>query len=162
MAVRNLQRLEKLSSATGLGLWAEGVLTALDRVTRLGQRDQRDLETLNGAAKVLDAARDRSEKPAQTSPTAKALAATDTALDVAETLGTDHSPEKTREILGDVGAILRKAAGEAGTEETLEIGPAVEFFSTIGRQQLAEGYRVVGASGGSKPWAAASMTSSSS
>lgn len=159
--MRNLQRLEKLSSATGLGLWAEGVLTALDRVTRLGERNQKDLETLNVAAKVLDAAQDRSEKPTQASPTAKALAATDTALDVAETLGTDHSPEKTREILGEVGTILRKAAEEgAGTEEPLDIGPAVEFFSTIGRQQLAEGYRVVGASGGSKPWAAASMTSS--
>ena len=159
--MRNLQRLEKLSSATGLGLWAEGVLTALDRATRLNQQDEKDLKTLEEAANVLDAAQDRSERPTESSPTAKALAATDTALDVAETLVADHSPEKTREILGEVGEILRRAASkEARGEGPLNIGPAVEFFSVIGRQQLAEGYRVVGASGGSKPWTAVSMTSS--
>ena len=156
--MRNLQRLEKLSSATGLGLWAEGVLTSLDRVTRLHQQDVKDLKTLEDAANVLAAAQDRSEKPTESgNPTAKALAATDTALDVAETLVADHSPERTREILGDVAEILRRAAG---TEGVVDIEPAVEFFSTIGRQQLAEGYRVAGASGGNKPWMAASMTSS--
>lgn len=158
--MRNLQRLEKLSSATGLGLWAEGVLTALDRVTRLNQQDAKDLKTLEEAASVLDAAQGRSERPTESGPTAKALAATDTALDVAETLVADHSPEKTREILGEVGEILRRAAGkEAGNDGPLNIEPAVGFFSTIGRQQLAEGYRVAGASGENKPWAAVSMTS---
>lgn len=159
--MRNLQRLEKLSSATGLGLWAEGVLAALDRITRLDQGDEKDRESLQDAACVLHAARDRSEKPAEAGGAAKALAASDTALDVAETLGADHSPERTREILGEVeGVLLRAADPEEPGRKELDIGSAVEFFSTIGRHQLAEGYRVVGASGGNKPWTAASMTSS--
>ncbi len=155
--MRNLQRLERLSSATGLGLWAEGVISALDRVTRLNQREDADLKSLESAAGVLEVARNRSAEPGKAISTAKALAATDTALDVAEALVDDDSPEKTQEILDEVAAILRQAAGR---RENLDIAPAVEFFSTIGRHQLAEGYRVVGSTGGSKPWTAASMTSS--
>jgi len=155
--MQNLQRLERLSSATGLGLWAEGVISALDRLTRLNQREEADLRSLEDAADVLDVARNRSAKPGEAISTAKALAATDTALDVAEALVDNSSPEKTQKILGEVAEILRRAAGQEGT---LDITPAVEFFSAIGRQQLAEGYRVVGSTGGSKPWMAATMTSS--
>jgi hypothetical protein len=157
MAMRNLQRLERLSSATGLGLWAEGVISALDRVTRLDQRGEADLKSLEGAAGVLEVARNRSARPGEAISMAKALAATDTALDVAEALVNDGSPEETQRILDEVAGILRQAAGR---QEDLDIGPAVEFFGTIGRHQLAEGYRVVGSTGGSKPWMAASMTSS--
>lgn len=159
--MRNLQRLESLSSATSLGLWAEGVISALDRVTRLDQKEKWDLDTLEDAARVLEAARSQSERSTSAHPGANALAATNTALDVAEALVEDHSPEKTQKILDEVAGILRQAADiQKDAGEALEIGPAVDFFSTIGRHQLAEGYRVVGASGGSKLWTAESMTSS--
>lgn len=159
--MRNLQRMEKLSSATALGLWAEGVILALDRVTRLNQEDTADITLLNEAAGVLDLARDRSEKPLEEPMTTKALAAPETALDVAESLAEDRSPEKTQEMLGEVAAVLRKAATHRlGTSNSEAITPAIDFFSAVGRHQLAEGNLVSGYSGGIKSWAAGPMTSS--
>ncbi len=159
--MRNLQRMEKLSSATALGLWAEGVILALDRVTRLDHRDTADITLLNEAAGVLDVARDHSERPLEEAMTAKALAAPETALDVAENLVENRSPEKTREMLGEVAAVLREAAAQQPDPPRPEaITPAVDFFSAIGRQQLAEGNLVSGNSGGIKSWAVGPMTSS--
>lgn len=158
--MRNIYRSERLSAATGLGLWAEGVLLALDRTTRLHADSDADRRILEEAAEILETARGQSERPREAAPAAKALAATDTALDIAESLVDDPSPEKTQERLSAVAIVLRGAASQKESVAKLEIEPAIEFFSAIGRSQLAEGNRVGGANGGLKPWTATSMTSS--
>ncbi len=159
--MRDVQRLRQLTSATATGLWAEDALLALDRVTRLGGKAAKDIGVLEGAATVLDAALGRSENPLAAPDMANALIATNTALDVAEDMSENRSPERTQAMLRQVAAILRAAvAGELGGETPERIAPAVGFFSAIGRQQLAAGNSASGHNGGLQAWRALAPTSS--
>lgn len=155
--MRNLQRLEKLSSATALGLWAEGVILSLDRVTRLGSREADDVGRLKEAAEIVDAARDMSAHPVEASVgTGGLTASAGAALDVAESLIEGGSPERAQAKLAEVAEGLRKAAEGRPDEE--KVDAAIGFFSAIGRQQLAEGNAVSGFSGGNRNWTAAPTT----
>jgi len=158
--MRDVQRLRQLSSATALGLWAEDAILALDRVGRLGQRAEEDIRLLDEAAGVLEAALERSAEPlVAPAPEARALAAADTALDVAEDLSEDRSPEKTQAMLREVANILQRAtAGQLGENPTRETEPAIDFFSAIGRHQLAAGNSVSGRSRGLTSWMAEAPT----
>lgn len=155
--MRNLERIEKLSSATALGLWAENVILATDRLVRLEQDTGSDKALLIDAAEVLDAAIERSEEPFAALQTTKAVAATDTALDIAEELSDDPSPEKTQETLRSVSSILREVAAGEGAD--LDLKPAMSFFSAVGKHQLALGSSISGYSGRAGSWVARPMTS---
>jgi len=157
MTMRDLQRLEKLSSATELGFWAEDVILALDRITRRGERESEDPTLLTEAAEVLEAAVGRSEKPFAAVGAAKSVAATDTALGVAESLTEANSPEKVQKLLRDVASILREVAAN---QESVDIQPAIALFGAIGRQQLAEGNAASGYGGGTRSWVVEPVTSS--
>lgn len=156
--MRDLGRLEKLSSATALGLWAENVILATDRLTRLKQDTESDKALLRDAAEVLDAAIERSEEPFAAVNSTKAVAATDTALDIAEELSDEPTPESTQETLRNVSSILRGVAAGRGAE--LDLKPAMSFFAAVGKHQLAVGSSVSGYSGRAGSWVARPMTSS--
>jgi phage gp36-like protein len=151
MAMRDLRRLEKLSSATGLGLWAEDVILALDRVTRVGERQEEDLQLLTDAAEILDSALGRSEHPFSMPGPVGAVAPSDTALDVAENLSEDGTSEQAQAVLREVIASLRDVA-DGSTASAERIGPAIDFFTAVGRHQLAAGNSVAGQSGGAGSW----------
>lgn len=155
--MRDLQRLEQLSSATALGFWAEDVILALDRITRRGEREAEDRALLSEAAEVLEAAVGRSEKPFAAVGTAKTVAATDTALGVAESLAKANSPEKAQELLRKAASVLRDVAAD---REDVDIQPAIDLFGAIGRQQLARGNAASGYGGGARSWAIEPVTSS--
>jgi hypothetical protein len=162
MNMRDLQQLERLSSTAALGLWAEDVILALDRVARLHVSSEVDSELLRGAAAILDAARERSEEPLAISVSSKALAATDTALDVAESLAEGRSSEQTRATLEEVAGVLQEAAdGALGDEPEQRINAALDFFSAVGRNQLAASNSLSGSNRGSRSWMAAPTTLSS-
>jgi hypothetical protein len=158
MAMRDLQRLEELSSATALGFWAEDVILALDRITRLQRDSKDDKRLLTDAAEVLDAAIERSQEPFAALSSAKGVAATDTALGVAENLNEEKSPEKIQEMLRQVAGVLREV--EAGRGSDIDLAPAMTFFAAIGKHQLAVGNSVSGYSGGTGSWMAGPATPS--
>ena len=78
--MRDLQRLEELSSAAALGLWADDVVLALDRATSGFALAETDATLLSDAAEMLEAALQRTEHPLATPKSARGLAATNTAL----------------------------------------------------------------------------------
>jgi hypothetical protein len=162
MNMRDLQQLERLSSTAALGLWAEDVILALDRIARLQLSSEVDSELLLGSAKILDAALERSKEPLAISVSSKALAATDTALDVAEGLAEGGSSDQTRATLKEVAGILREAAaGDLGDAPEQRINPALDFFGAVGRNQLAASNSLGGSNRGSRSWMAAPTTLSS-
>lgn len=157
--MRDLQRLEKLSSTTALGLWAEDVILALDRMARLSQRDESDIELLRRAADVLEAALGRSEQPLGPPVPANAIAATDMALGVAEGLAEERSPESTQATLRSTAEVLRNAAADhLGEDREAEVSPAIDFFAAVGQHQLAAGNSISGHSRGSRSWMAMPTT----
>jgi hypothetical protein len=129
--MQDLQRLERLGSTAALGMWADDVILALDRVSRgkVGPGDD---------AGLLKAASDP-ETTAQGRSSAGALAATETALDLAENLATGEDGE-AREILKAVANILEETA-QSGTSENLD--RAVKFFSVLSQQQLVASQAVL-------------------
>jgi hypothetical protein len=142
-----------MGAATALGIWADGVVLALDRAVRLGAPDDTDRQTFEDAIKVVADARDLSEHPGRA--TGKALAATGAALDVAEDLSEDDSPGRTRELLTEIEKTLRAAIddqlaqAEGARENVVE---AAGYFTAIGRRQLAEGNRISNHGGGPERW----------
>ncbi len=157
--MRDLQRLEKLSSTTALGLWAEDVILTLDRVTRLGQRGDEDIEVLRRAAGILDAALGQSEQPLRHPDPANGLAATDMALGVAEDLSEERSPKGTQATLRTTAEILRNAAtGELEEGFSEKVSAAMDFFDAVGQHQLAAGNSISGHSRGSRSWMATPTT----
>ncbi len=156
--MRDLQRLEKLSSATALGFWAEDVILGIDRITRSGREREGDRNLLTEAANVLDDAVGRSEAPFAAVAPVKSIAATDTALGVAERLAAKEPPERVREILREVAEILREVADGKG--DSADLTPAIEFFAAIGKHQLAEANAASGYSGGAGSWTVGPVTSS--
>jgi hypothetical protein len=158
--MRDVQRLRQLSSATALGLWAEDAILALDRVARLHQRSSSDVDRLLEAAGVLEAALGQSEEPlVAPAAEARSIAATDTALDVAEGLVEDSSPEKTQAMLREIAGLLRSAVGDdLGDDAVEKIEPAIDFFSAVGKHQLAAGNSVSSRSRGLTSWTAEAPT----
>lgn len=152
------QKLEKLSSATALGFWAENVILGLDRITRLKHESEEDRKLLTDAASILDDAIGRSEHPFAALGSRKGVAATDAALDVAERLVEGGDPEKTQEMLRDVALILRKVA--EGEIEGVDLAPAFNFFAEVGKHQLAVGNSLSGYSGGTESWMVGQVISS--
>jgi hypothetical protein len=167
--MRDLQRLEELSSIAALGLWADDVVLALHRATESPEPDRADSQLLTNAAEILDATRERAEQPLSAPKAASALAAaTDTALSVVVTLarekaGDQQEPtERVRMILSSMADTLRGAAiGELGEGAPEQLAVVSDFFGNVSEIQLAESNSVLASRKDRGAWMATQAISSS-
>lgn len=161
--MRDLQRLEELSSAAALGLWADDVVLALDRATSSGGIADADPQLLNDAAEMLEAALLRSEQPLAAPRSARSLAATNTALTIVATLARAQPGSDEQEILRAMAAILRDAAkGGLRPGDADRVGSVMELFGMLGGHQLVESNSVLASRKDPSAWTATPSTSSSS
>jgi hypothetical protein len=167
--MRDLQRLEELSSTAALGLWADDVVLALHRATEESGPDEADSQLLDAAATILDATRERAEQPtAIPTRSARSLAATDTALSIVVSLAqtTSHDEQESAErvpaILSSLAALLREAGkGQMIGAKTPEaIAAAADFFGRLGEMQLVESNSVLTSRKNADVWTAMRTTSS--
>lgn len=163
--MRDLQRLEELSNAAALGLWADDVILALCRAIEATGPDEEDTALLTTAATVLDATRERAEQPTALPKSAQSLAATDAALDLAVSLTLQRVPEDTEGVpalLSSLADLLRKAAeGQlVGSTADTAIAPAANFFGKLGEMQLVESSSVLTSRKNGDTWTAMHKTSS--
>jgi hypothetical protein len=163
MMMRDLQRLEALSSAAALGLWADDIVLALDRVTSGAGFVDADRQLLNDAAEMLEATLERTEQPLSRPRSARSLAATNTALSIVATLVREHPGTDEQEILRDMAAILREAAeGTVGTDDAERVEPVMALFGLLGEHQLVESNSVLASRNDPSVWSATPSTSNSS
>jgi hypothetical protein len=163
MTMRDLQRLEELSSAAALGLWADDIVLALDRATSDTDFAETDAKLLTGAAEMLEAALERTEHPLVTPKSAHGLAATNTALTLVATLVRRQPGTDEQAILGGMALILRQAAaGSLAGEAAERVRPAMELFGMIGEHQLVASNSVLASRKDVGAWTATPSMSSSS
>ena len=162
MTMRDLQRLEELSSAAALGLWADDIVLALDRVTSGAAITQSDTDLLTAAAEMLEAALERAEHPLAPPKSAHGLAATNTALNLVATLARQQPGTNQQAILRAMASILREAAlGSLGGDASERVRPVMELFGMIGEQQLVASNSVLASRKDLGAWTATpSMVSS--
>jgi hypothetical protein len=164
--MRDLQRLEELSSSAALGLWADDVVLALDRATSgiaAAAIANSDSRLLSDAAQMLETALQRTEHPLTAPHSARALAATNTALTLVATLVRDQPGSDEREILTGMASILREVSkGGLAQDASERVGPVMELFGMIGQHQLVESNSVLASRKDPKAWTATLSTSSSS
>lgn len=163
ITVRDLQRLEELSSTAALGLWADDVVLALDRAISDAALDAPDAELLNDAAEMLEAALQRAEEPLMAPSSARALAATNTALTLVATLAREQPGTDERELLGAMAALLREAAkGTLTRDDSGRVHSVMELFGLLGEHQLVRSNSVLAARKDARAWTVTPTTSSSS
>lgn len=167
--MRDLQRLEELSSTAALGLWADDVVLALHRATASDTPNETDRRLLTNAANTLIATKTRADQPLLTPSTARDLAATDAALSVVATFAQEHAHSKesraleVQELLSAMAKVLQEAAeGRLAGAEEQQLEPALSFFGTVGEVQLVESNSVLASRKDPGPWTATRMISSSS
>lgn len=161
--MRDLQHLEELSSTAALGLWADDVVLALDRATSGDGLSAAHAGLLREAAEMLDAALERTEHPLTTPKTARALAATDTALTVVATLVRSQPEKSERELLAAMASVLREAANGALTADDAErVRPVMDLFGMVGEHQLVASNSVLTSRKEARAWTGAPAISSSS
>jgi hypothetical protein len=161
MAMRDLQRLEQLSSTAAFGLWADDVVLALDRVSvGDGSVSSNDRQLLLEAAAVLDEALERSTSPFSTPTSSRALAASDTALTAVALLARDHSVADHKVLLEQIANTLR-AAASGETDDTDRVAEAMALFGIVGESQLMESNAVLTAQRDISGWTATQAISSS-
>jgi hypothetical protein len=151
--VRDLQRLEELSSAAALGLWADDVVLALDRATSTRALAEVDAELLSSAAEMLDAALARAEQPLAPSPSARSLAATNTALVLVATLAREQPGTDERDLLRQMVALLRQAATAGLKQQDVKgVQSVMELFGLLGEHQLVRSNSVLASRKGAAEW----------
>jgi hypothetical protein len=160
MTMRDLQRLEELSSTAALGLWADDVVLALDRATAPdGVRDS-DRQLLNDAATMLEETLERATQPLSTPKSARALAATDTTLTVVAVLAQEQAGDG-QELLAQMAKIIREAAEGALTAADAErVQPVIALFGLVSEYQLVESNSVLTSRKDTRPWTATQAISS--
>jgi outer membrane receptor for monomeric catechols len=162
MTMRDLQRLEELSSAAALGLWADDVVLALDRATSDAALADADAQLLNGAAEMLEATLQRTEKPLATPKSARTLAATNTALTIVATIVREQPGTNEHEILTAMAGMLREAGNGTLTQtDTERVDPVMELFGMLGEHQLVESNSVLASRKDSRAWTATPSISNS-
>jgi len=152
--MRDLQRLERLSSTAALGLWADDVVLALDRAaTGRGSRSESDVRLLGDAAEVLDAAWQRTDQPLVSPRSARALAATDTTLSAVAALLRGQSEGDRQHLLEVTAKVVRGAASGSLTDGDGErVQAAMKLFGIVGEQQLVESNSVLSSSKDARVW----------
>jgi hypothetical protein len=158
--MRDLRRLEELSSTAALGLWADDIVLALDRASTAERVSQADVELLQNAADILDEARVRTAEPLSTPTSSRALAATDTALTAVALLARDHEADE-QQMLAEVAQTIRRVAANEPLEPDVErLGAAMELFGLIGERQLDESNAVLASRKHTQAWTAPQRISS--
>lgn len=162
MTMRDLQRLEELSSAAALGLWADDVVLALDRAVPGTALAEDDVRLLNDAAEMLEAAVQRTEHPLSAPRNARSLAATNTALTIVAALVREQGSDE-RQLLDAMAAILRDIAqGGLSQEDASQVDRVMELFGLLGKHQLVESNSVLASRKDPTAWMATTVISSSS
>ena len=151
--MRDLQRLEQLSSTAALGMWANDAILALDRVARGKSVGDVDFILLGEAAAALDAASHEREQPDGPRPISS-ISLVERALEVAERMTVGKGGDAARTLLADLAQELREIIETHRTEDPER---AVAFFSALSRQQLAATQSVLN-SRQEASWTAGPMT----
>jgi hypothetical protein len=167
--MRDLQRLQELSSTAALGLWADDVVLALHRATTASAGpDEADKRLLSDAADTLVATMTRVDQPLSPSSSARDLATTDTALRIVVTLADEHAGAdvdrtvEIRHLLSNMVDVLRAVAtGALAPADSERIEPVFDFFGTVGEAQLVESNSVLASWNDAGTWTATRTTSSS-
>jgi hypothetical protein len=156
--MRDSQGLETLSATAALGLWADDVILALDRVTRLRQLEAVDKKLLNDAAGILNGALKWREKPLA-SPD-RDVAETNAALDVAEAMSEGDSETDTETLLREISTTLGEVADGKVEADDVRLERVIEFFSVVGEEQLAKSNSVLSDRKDARAWTGLPLTSS--
>jgi hypothetical protein len=159
MAMRDLQRLERLSSTAALGLWADDVVLALDRAASDSDARDADRELLDEAAGVLDAACDRIAQPLARPPAGHSLAATETTLTAIGAFAQSEAQTDLPELLRQIALTLREVAGGT-TQDPTRIELAMKLFGMVGETQLVESNAVLTSRKNPAGWTATQTISS--
>lgn len=159
--MRDLQRLEELSSAAALGLWADDIVLALNRATS-GVRAEADATLLNDAAEMLEDAVQLTEHPLATPKSARGLAATNTALSLIATFAREQPGMDEQEMLRALALILREAGKGLAADDDERVSPVMELFGRIGEHQLVASNSVLASRKDLGAWTATPSMSSSS
>jgi hypothetical protein len=161
MIMRDGQRLEKLSSTASLGLWADDVLFALDRVTSSSALLDVDATLLSDAAGMLEAALQWAEYPLAAPKSAGSLAAASTALMLVAAFALRQPEGDGQKILRAMASILREVGQSSVTQADPErVRPAMEFFGKLGEHQLIASNSILASRKSSRAWTAAPWLSS--
>jgi hypothetical protein len=159
--MRDLQRLEELSSTAALGLWADDVVLALDRATR-GSVNQPDRELLIDAATMLEQALERTAQPLAAPRSARDLAATNTALSALATLAHEQLGDEDQ-LLAHMAETIRAASeGALGPNDKDRLERVIALFELVSERQLVESNSVLTSRKDTEPWTAIQTTLSSS
>jgi hypothetical protein len=152
--MRDLQRLEELSSTAALGLWADDVVVAISHATSGSPLSDADKAVLKEAAEVLEGAAKRTAKPLSTPRTARALAATDTALVAMATLVNESEGGERKKLMMALAKVIRRAAKSALVQEndSAQLTLAMRLFSIFGELQLVESNSVLTSRKDSRAW----------
>ena len=163
MTMRDLQRLEQLSSTAALGLWADDVVLALDRAMSGSGLTDADPQLLNEAAEMLEAALERSEHPLSAPRSARSLAATNTALTIVATLAREQPGGDEQQLLHAMASVLREAAsGGIRAEDADRVEPVMDLFGMLGEHQLVASNSVLASRKDSRAWTETPSISNSS
>lgn len=152
--MRDLQRLEELSSAAALGLWADDVVVAISHASSETPLTDADKTVLEEAADTLESAAKRTAKPLSTPPTARALAATDTALVAVATLVGETGEDDRKKLMTALAKAIRRTAKGALIEDDdpAQLRLAMNLFGIFGELQLVESNSVLTARKDSSAW----------
>jgi hypothetical protein len=159
--MRDLGNLEELSSTAALGLWADDVVIALDHAMSEDSLTDATRETLRGAGNTLRAAAKQTENPMEAPKSARALAATDSALNAVAALVGGHPEEDVQRLLLSMADILdRAAARELSSNDTDRARQAIDLFGLLGELQLKESNSVLTSRKEAQAWTGVPATSS--
>jgi hypothetical protein len=160
MTMRDLQRLEELSSTAALGLWADDVVLALDRASSPDGVSNADRQLLDTAAGVLEETLERTSQPLSTPKSARALAATDTTLTAVAVLAQEQAGNE-QELLAQMVQIIREASDGALTVNDAErLRPVIALFGLVSELQLVESNSVLTSRKDTRTWTATQTISS--
>jgi hypothetical protein len=150
--MRDLQRLEELSSTAALGLWANDVVLALDRVCGTPGVSDADKQLLNDAADMLEETLARATQPLSTPKSARALAATDTTLTAVAALAQEQAGDEQK-LLAEIAKVIREAAdGTLTASDSERLKPVNALFGLVGELQLVESNSVLTSRKDAKAW----------
>lgn len=160
MTMRDLQRLEELSSAAALGLWADDVVLALDRAIGQTEIGDADKELLKDAASLLEDALERISKPFAPPKSARALSASETTLTAITTLAQEQAGD-TLKLLDQMAKVVHEALrGQLAGGDAERLQPVIALFELISELQLVESNSVLTSRKDVGVWTATPTTSS--
>lgn len=159
--MRDLQRLEKLSSTAALGLWADDLVLALDRA-KSGEARASDSELLRAAAGMLEQALEWTAHPLAPPRSARDLAATNTTLSALAALAQEQSGEEQQLLEGMAKTIRDAAEGRLTQDDMARLDSVIGLFELVGERQLVESNSVLMSRKDTEPWTAIETTLTSS